>query len=141
MWGKVGKTYALVASLEKHGSAINALVLSPDGKILCSGGSDGRILIWEEMILVGPILGHEQAVMCLAYEGEVLLSGSTDRTIRVWKRNAVEFSCLLVLTGHAGGVRTVAVRAELGEGSEEEYCVFSGSSNGEVRVWQVKIDR
>lgn len=144
------EAYAHVATLEKHKSAVNALVLSPDGRALCSGASDRTILIWEkeetaagEMAVAGAINGHQKAVMCLAYIGPLLLSGSTDRTVRVWRRKAGgEFSCVSVLAGHAGGVRTVAacrVARTESESGEDEYRVFSGSSEGEVRVWHIRV--
>ncbi|CAA7395916.1 unnamed protein product [Spirodela intermedia] len=143
------EAYAHVATLEKHNSAVNALVLSPDGRVLCSGASDRAILIWEkeetagDMSAAGAINGHQKAIMCLAYIGPLLVSGSTDRTVRVWRRKAGgDFSCVSVLAGHAGGVRTVAacrVAKTESESGEDEYRVFSGSSDGEVRVWQVRV--
>ncbi|CAA6674799.1 unnamed protein product [Spirodela intermedia] len=134
------EAYAHVATLEKHNSAVNALVLSPDGRVLCSGASDRAILIWEkeetagDMSAAGAINGHQKAIMCLAYIGPLLVSGSTDRTVRVWRRKAGgDFSCVSVLAGHAGGVRTVAacrVAKTESESGEDEYRVFSGSSDG-----------
>ncbi|CAA6659598.1 unnamed protein product [Spirodela intermedia] len=38
------EAYAHVATLEKHNSAVNALVLSPDGRVLCSGPATGPFL-------------------------------------------------------------------------------------------------
>uniref|UniRef100_A0A1D1XEV9 Vegetative incompatibility protein HET-E-1 n=1 Tax=Anthurium amnicola TaxID=1678845 RepID=A0A1D1XEV9_9ARAE len=141
------RRYALVATLEKHRSAVNALALSADGGVLCSGACDRSILVWEkgetagQMTAAGAIRGHRQAIMCLAYAEDLLVSGSTDRTVRVWRRTpGGEYCCLAVMEGHAGGVRSVAARRIAApESAAEEYRVCSGSSDGEVRVWKVWV--
>ncbi|GAA0143046.1 hypothetical protein LIER_35672 [Lithospermum erythrorhizon] len=42
------KRHALVATLEKHKSGVNALALSDDGLVLYSGACDRSILVWEK---------------------------------------------------------------------------------------------
>lgn len=150
VWSRSGdrrSRHFLVATLEKHRSAVNALAVSGDGRVLYSGSNDRSILVWEReesaahMAVVGALRGHERAVMCLATAGDgVVVSGSTDRTVRVWRRGGGGYSCLCVLRGHVRGVRTVAAaRAVVGEEGEEGYRVCSGSSDGEIRVWLVRV--
>ncbi|WOL01357.1 hypothetical protein Cni_G10073 [Canna indica] len=150
------RRHGLVATLERHRSAVNALALSDDGAVLYSGACDRSILVWEReesadhMAVAGALRGHGKAILCLACVGDVLFSGSSDRTVRIWRKEGEGkgYSCLGVMEGHATGVRSlVAVRlpaaaeAALPESEEmeEEYRVCSGSMDGEVKVWRVRI--
>ncbi|URE39590.1 WD domain, G-beta repeat [Musa troglodytarum] len=144
--------HGLVATLKRHRSAVNALALSGDGAVLYSGACDRSILVWEReesadhMAVAGALRGHQKAILCLACVGDVLFSGSSDRTVRIWRKEGEGkgYSCLGVMEGHSTGVRSlvavpVPAPAELQPEPEEEYRVGSGSLDGEVRVWRVRI--
>ncbi|PKA66109.1 Dynein assembly factor with WDR repeat domains 1 [Apostasia shenzhenica] len=145
------KRHELVATLDQHRSAVNALALNSDGSLLYSGACDRSILVWERdessefMKVTGALRGHEKAILSLACAREIVVSGSADRTVRVWRRatEGREYCCLAVLEGHASGVRSlVAVRmpaAGGGGGGGGEHRIFSGSLDGEVCVWRVLI--
>nr|XP_019703686.1 protein JINGUBANG [Elaeis guineensis] len=150
------RRHGLVATLERHRSAVNALAVSGDGAVLYSGACDRSILVWERedsanhMVVAGALRGHQKAILCLACVGDLVFSGSSDRTVRIWRRGGEGrgYNCLGVLQGHVSGVRSlVAVRvpaaaaaAAAAEGvGEEEYRVCSGSLDGEVRVWRVRV--
>jgi cytochrome c len=73
--------------LRFHQSAVNAVALTPDGRIV-TGGADGKIAIWQadsptpQRVLEG----HVAPVVSLAVspDGKTLASASWDRTIRLW---------------------------------------------------------
>lgn len=152
VWTKpVGeKRHVLVATLEKHRSAVNALALNDDGSVLFSGACDRSILVWERedsanhMVVSGALRGHQKAILCLINVSDLLLSGSADRTVRIWKR-AYEgtFCCLAVLDGHRKPVKSLAAIPE----SEHDQTsttdgvvsVFSGSLDGDIKVWRLSI--
>lgn len=132
--------HILVATLEKHKSAINALALSVDGSLLFSGACDRSILVWgheesaEYLVAVGALRGHRKAILCLINVGELLISGSADKTVRVWRRGVEggKFDCLAVMEGHEKGVKSLgAVSRENGD-----VLVVSGSLDGEIRLLQ-----
>ncbi|GAA0157781.1 hypothetical protein LIER_43417 [Lithospermum erythrorhizon] len=144
----------LIASLEKHSSNINALALSSDGTLLFSGGSDKTILIWEKedadkhymSLLRWSLSGHTSAILCLNYvhSNELLVSGSSDTTIRVWQREKMMdgYCCAAVFKGHSKPVKSLAVFAnqepeEEGEGNNVGVSIFSGTIDGEIKVWQL----
>ncbi|GAA0168150.1 hypothetical protein LIER_22932 [Lithospermum erythrorhizon] len=145
------KKYGLVATLEKHKSAVNALALSNDGSVLFSGSNDRSILVWERedsanyMVVTGALRGHSKAILCLVNLDDLLFSGSADRTIRIWQRgHDGRYCCLSVLDGHRKPVKSVvAVAEEVEEGCESNnngvVKVFSGSFDGEIKVWQVVV--
>ncbi|RRT74685.1 hypothetical protein B296_00025208 [Ensete ventricosum] len=112
--------HGLVATLERHRSAVNALALSGDGAILYSGACDRSILVWEReesadhMAVAGALRGHGKAILCLACVGDVLFSGSSDRTVRIWRKEGKGkgYSCLGVMEGHGTGVRTLVAKTD-----------------------------
>ncbi|KAK3223510.1 hypothetical protein Dsin_010535 [Dipteronia sinensis] len=138
------KRHELVATLEKHKSAVNALALSSDGSVLFSGACDRSILVWERedsanhMVVTGALRGHNKAILCLINVSDLLMSGSADRTVRIWQRgNDGRYGCLAVMDGHLKPVKSLAAVKE--EGQNGVVSVFSGSLDGEIKVWQVSV--
>ncbi|KAM0009115.1 putative [Myosin heavy-chain] kinase transcription factor WD40-like family [Helianthus debilis subsp. tardiflorus] len=149
VWGKTESKHVLIATLEKHKSAVNALALNDDGSVLFSGACDRSILVWEKedsagyMAVTGALRGHSKAILCLINVCDLLFSGSADRTVRIWQRGAVgKFCCLGVLDGHKQPVRSLV--ADPDSEVVESKCgsrikVFSGSFQGEIKVWKVEV--
>ncbi|OWM76019.1 protein JINGUBANG [Punica granatum] len=157
---KAHMVHSLVATLEKHKSAVNALALSGDGRILYSGACDRSILVWERegddtgtegeprvnMVVVGALRGHAKSILCLTVVSDLVISGSADKTIRVWRREAgTSYSCLVALAGHTRPVKCIAAAAATSgddEGSSGScYEVYSGGLDCSVKVWQVWVPR
>lgn len=135
------KQHSLVATLEGHKSAVNALALSREGSILYSGACDRAIIVWEReesaqhMAMAGALRGHRHAILCLATAGNVLCSGSADRTIRVWKRidSGRMHSCVAMLQGHRGPVKCLSVAMN----EALDYLVYSSSLDHDIKIWWV----
>ncbi|XP_010477737.1 PREDICTED: uncharacterized protein LOC104756786 [Camelina sativa] len=157
VWNKKDKKHYLVATLTKHLSAVNALAVSEDGKVLYSGACDRSILVWERlskeddgvdgellhMSVVGALRGHTKAIMCLAVASDLVLSGSADKSLRVWKRGLMEkegYSCLAVLEGHTKPVKCLAVSVSDSDSNSDYTCmVYSGSLDLSVKVWNLRV--
>ncbi|MCO5608277.1 hypothetical protein L7F22_062483 [Adiantum nelumboides] len=147
-------THCLVATLQAHRSAVNALALSADGALLYSGACDKAIVVWEReesqkhvSSVGGALRGHRQAVLCLASWGNSLCSGSADKSIRVWQRMAGRFHvCLAVLQGHSAPIKSISLAL-----SHQQRPPSSPASGGttlalcsaaldyDVKVWQIKL--
>lgn len=135
--------------MEKHKSAVNALALNDDGSVLFSGACDRSILVWERedsanhMVVSGALRGHQNAILCLINVSDLLLSGSADRTVRIWKRAYDgSFCCVGVLDGHKKPVKSLAAIPEYDDDQSSTngvLSVFSGSLDGEIKVWQLCI--
>ncbi|KAK7310372.1 hypothetical protein RJT34_07846 [Clitoria ternatea] len=124
--------------LEKE-SAVTALAVNKECRVVYGGCSDGVVNYWErgEKNKSGGVLkGHKLAVLCVAVAGNLVMSGSADKSVCVWKRegNGVH-TWISVLAGHTGPVKCIAaVQVE-----EREACcmVYTGSIDRSVKVWRV----
>ena len=114
--------------LRFHESAVNAVALLPDGRII-SGGSDGKIAIWRkgdttpERVLEG----HAAPVVSLAVspDGAMLASASWDRTIRLWPLNG---GAPRVLEDHQQNVNGVAF-------TPDGKALVSAAYDLTLRIW------
>ena len=150
---------SLAGTMERHTAAVNALALGVGGTVLYSGACDRCVVVWEccagggvAAAAAATLRGHTKAVLCLAAAGDVVCSGSADRTVRVWRRGAAEagstYTCLAVLDGHAGAVKSLALVRKPGGGHDDGPCdgcccsaahVCSGSLDCDVKIWRVTV--
>ncbi|XP_018427338.1 PREDICTED: LOW QUALITY PROTEIN: neurobeachin-like protein 2 [Nanorana parkeri] len=124
------------------------LVVSPDAKLLFSGGhwdNSLRVTSLSKGKVINHITRHIDVVTCLALDlcGMYLISGSRDTTCIVWEvlqQGAAQhphFSCGLspkpvqVLYGHSDEVTCVAISTELD-------MAVSGSKDGTVNVYTIR---
>ncbi|KAB2097393.1 hypothetical protein ERO13_A01G158000v2 [Gossypium hirsutum] len=140
------KQYSLMATLEKHKSAVNALALNADGSVLFSGACDRSILVWERedssnyMAVTGALRGHGKAILCLTNVSDLLMSGSTDQTVRIWQRGVEgKYWCLAVLEGHLKPVKSLTAVKD--EEESDVIWISSGSLDGEIRTWKVWLSK
>ena len=73
----------------RHRGNFSATALSPDGKLLATGGLDGTVRLWDTETgkLVRALIGHNSYVYGLDFspDGTALTSsGSFDATVRLW---------------------------------------------------------
>jgi WD40 repeat protein len=71
------------------GQAAVSIAVSPDGRMIAAGASDGTIRLWDAATgeqLTPPLTGHQGPIGGVAFspDGQMLASGSDDRTIRLW---------------------------------------------------------
>ncbi|WP_203589985.1 WD40 repeat domain-containing protein [Streptomyces sp. SID13031] len=79
--------------LTDHSKEVFALAVSPDGRLLATGGRDHTIQLWNISDPAAPVRlgmlpgGTEGTVYSLAFspDGQVLAAGNSDRTVRLWK--------------------------------------------------------
>jgi WD40 repeat protein len=110
---------------------IRALVFSPDGSQLATGGDSRAVKIWDAtsgiaVATMPPIPGK---IMSLVYvDAGTLAAGATDNVIHIFDpRSSRQISRCV---GHEGSVTCLAASSTQGQ-------LFSGSFDTTVRVWEL----
>jgi WD40 repeat protein len=112
----------------------NVTALSPDGKLVATGGIDGIIRLWDVSSgkLVRALVGHDSYVYGLAFSpgGKYLASGgSFDATARIWE--VATGQPLKKLTGHPSYVAQVVWSAD------GKKLIGEGGVSGDISVWTI----
>ena len=114
--------------LRFHESAVNAVAIAPDGRLI-TGGEDGRVAVWKagEAKPSTVFEGHTAPVVSLAVspDGSTIASASWDRTVRLWP---IGGGTARVLEGHNQNVNGVAF-------APGGKSLVSASYDLTVRVW------
>lgn len=114
------------------GNSVNALAISPDGRLLALGNgySDATVHLWDARTgsAAGKLEGHRGWITKLVFsaDGGTLYSGSADQSIRAWSvKDQRETHCW---RGHTGGISGLAL-------TPDGNALLSCGNDGSVRVW------
>lgn len=68
-----------------HGHLGTVFCVGLNPKLVCSGGDDAKIIIWdiESGVRLKTLEGHDCAVVSLQFDDSKIVSGSADKTIKV----------------------------------------------------------
>jgi WD40 repeat protein len=126
-----GADLATSVFAENFGSGLS-VAISPNGKLLAMGGTNGDIHLWQlpETQLLITNKGHASLVFSVVFspDSRMLASGSADGTVKLWDCSTGE--CLKVLQGHIGNAWSVAF-------SRDGHSLASGSGDGTLRCWDL----
>jgi WD40 repeat protein len=133
---RAGLNEASLVGTLGHEGGVNAVSLTPDGRLALSGSGDGTIKLWD----LGAereeprTLFHGEPIdtVALTPDGRLALSGSRHGTIRVWnlETDGEEPRTLF----HGGAIHSVALTADGG-------LALSGSGGGTIKVWDLGAGR
>jgi WD40 repeat-containing protein SMU1 len=121
--------------LHKIDVQVQALCVSPDSSHIASGGSDGRLKIWDlnEGVSVRKIKAHSKGItsVSFAHDGGSVLSASADGTLAIHGMQSGQK--LVEFRSHNGSVTAATFPL-----NSANAVVISGSSDGNVKCWDVK---
>ncbi len=115
---------------EQHDGDVNAVAMTPDGRIAVSGSADMTLRSWD--METGHYMklfdGHWLAVTAVAItpDGRFVVSGSEDTALRLW--DIATAHCIRIYEGHEQDVMALAI-------SPYGRFIVSGSKDGTVRMW------
>ncbi|KAH6695715.1 F-box/WD repeat-containing protein 1A, partial [Plectosphaerella plurivora] len=97
--------YTLIARLEGHSAAVNAVQIHENEIVSASGDRNIKVWDWAKQVCSRTVLGHGKGIACVQYDGRRIVSGSSDNEVKVFDR----FTGLEVasLRAHTNLVRTV----------------------------------
>ena len=115
-----------------HAGRVLSLAVSSDGRLLASGGTEGKVELWN--VSTGKhahtFSGHRGAVTGLTFRGgsSDLYSASEDKTVKLW--NAESLTYVETLFGHESAITGI-------DSLLSERAVTSGGLDRSVRVWKI----
>jgi WD40 repeat protein len=143
LWNVEGN---LLAVFEGHTNAVQAVAISPDGKLIASGDWDNKVLLWDVRIPQSDATpspsaspqpftslgeqGREIYSLAFSPDGGTLASASGDGSIVMWDV-ATRKQRGIPLRGHTNAVMSVAF-------SPDGNTLASGSWDQTIILWDVK---
>jgi len=117
-----------------HTSTVWGVAISPDGKYLATGSSDGTAGLWD--LATGETVrifsGHTGEVGEVEFSPDgkyIVTAGGADKSARLW--DVVSGETVQVFSGHTGSVDSVAFSPD------GKYMVTSGGADKTARLWDV----
>lgn len=121
---------SLVSWFDSSVGGIWAVAISPDGKIIASGGSEQPINLWDADTgkLLRTLTEHSGSIYTVAFspDGKTLASGGDDHKIRIWE---FQTGKLLETLEHLGPVQSIGFSAD-------GQTLVSGSADATVKIWR-----
>lgn len=117
-----------------HGSQVERLAVSPNGKVLASGGGgeNAKVCLWDlgTSKRIGELTGHRAGITGLAFtpDSKQLITSSWDGQVILWDLSTA--NVVRRFEGHAGDVTGLAL-------SPDGRTLATGGMDGTIRLWKL----
>lgn len=120
------------STLHGHIKSVFGLAVSPDGKLIASGGIDKTIKVWdaESCVELMTLSGHKDGVCSLSFrpDGQRIVSSDFDGSIKVW--DAASGEEVMTIKGHEDAAGVVY--------SPDGKRIIAGSYDKPVTLWDAE---
>jgi WD40 repeat protein len=124
----------LLRTLTGHNDAVNAVVITPNGKQAISASEDNTLKVWDLQSggTLKTLTDHTSAVKAVAItrDGQQIVSASWDKTLKVWDLQSESSVPMKTFTGHSNSVEAVAI-------TPDGQQVVSASWDKTLKVWDL----
>jgi dipeptidyl aminopeptidase/acylaminoacyl peptidase len=115
---------------EQPGHSVLSVAISPDNKIVATGGNDNTIILWDinSGTKLNTLKGHTGWILslCFSPSGNYIASASKDHLGKIWDiRSGSE---VVTLKGHSDALSSIAY-------SPDGKTLATGSADASVKVW------
>ncbi|KAJ5573748.1 uncharacterized protein N7459_008175 [Penicillium hispanicum] len=133
------ETVSPIQRYEAHGYSVLDVAVTADNARFASVGGDRQVFLWdvEQSSTTRKWTGHNGRVEAVQFAGEgdaVVVSGSADTTINLWDCRSNAHKPIQTLTEASDTVSCLHVHMPT-------YSIASGSYDGHVRVYDVRMGR
>ena len=127
--------------LGSHAQPITSVAVTPDGRWLAAGSTDGLVRLWElasrrEVRRLGPHSGYVWSVV-FSPDGSRLASAGGDKQVRLW--DVATGNLIATMEGHAATIEQVAFDAsgqQLASADWERSVIVWSADNG-TELWRI----
>ena len=122
--------------LRGHSTRVDALTMSRDGRILCSGDWQGNLIVWNvekgttTHRLMTSASGQKVSGLTFLGESHRFAASSWDGTVRIWDANSGRE--ILADSAHIEAVRRFL------SSSDDGAVLASGDFSGDMKIWRTK---
>lgn len=137
LWDVAAKQ--MIWSVDAHSGGAYAVAISPNGRLIATGGADRHIRIWDRSNgkRLADMDVHSDAVRALQFasDGKVLVSGGADRTLRIGAVR-VDAGVGVVLEYHSNIFAHDGTITAL-DISHDNRAIASVSEDGYLKTWRL----